>query len=79
MTSRFDYIAYDDEAKELQAEFKALFSKVEFQIDAFPNGRAKALALKHLEEAYMWVGKAIRDGQIERNGGAELEEQRSNS
>jgi hypothetical protein len=77
--SRFDYIAYDDEAKELQVEFKALFSKVEAQIDAFPNGRAKALALTALEESYMWVGKAIRDGQIARNGSAELEEVRSNS
>jgi hypothetical protein len=77
--SRFDYIAYDDEAKELQSEFKALFAKVEFQIDAFPPGRAKALALTALEESYMWVGKAIRDGQIARNGDAELEEGRSNS
>lgn len=31
-----------------------------------------------LEEAYMWVGKAIRDDQIKRNGAAELQEGRNN-
>jgi hypothetical protein len=29
-----------------------------------------------LEEAYMWIGKAVRDDQIERNGSAELLEER---
>lgn len=41
--------------------------------------RAKALALTKLEEVYMWIGKAIRDDQIERNGSAELQEERNNS
>lgn len=78
--SRFDYIAYDDEAKELQAEFKSLFQKVESQTEAFPDGRSKALALTALEESYMWIGKAIRDGQIARRiGSVKLEECRSNS
>lgn len=36
-------------------------------------------ALGLLEQAYMWCGKAIRDDQIERNGGAPLQEGRSNS
>jgi len=36
--------------------------------------RAKALAITKLEEVYMWIGKAIRDDQIKRNGSAELQE-----
>lgn len=32
--------------------------------------------LNHLEEVYMWVGKAIRDEQISRDGKAELQEER---
>jgi len=38
--------------------------------------RAKALAITKLEEVYMWIGKAIRDDQIKRNGSAELQEER---
>ena len=41
--------------------------------------RTVALALTKLEECYMWIGKAIRDDQIERNGSAELQEERTNS
>lgn len=39
--------------------------------------RSKALALTALEEFYMWVGKAIRDDQILRNGSAPLQEDRA--
>jgi hypothetical protein len=77
--SRFDYIAYDEEAKALQAEFKRLFINIERHINEFDCGRAKALALTALEESYMWVGKAIRDDQITRNSGAVLEEGRGDS
>ncbi len=34
---------------------------------------------RRLEQAYMWVGKAIRDDQINRNGSAPLQEERVNS
>lgn len=34
-------------------------------------------ALMLAEESYMWGGKAIRDAQIKRNDGAELQEGRS--
>lgn len=30
----------------------------------------------YLEQCYMWCGKGLRDAQIERNGGAELQEER---
>lgn len=34
------------------------------------------MAITKLEEFYMWVGKAIRDEQLLRNGSAELQEER---
>lgn len=36
-------------------------------------------SLIDLEKSYMWVGKRIRDEQIQRNGSAELQEERTNS
>ncbi len=79
MSSRFDYVKYDDKATTLQANFKAKFSELEELVTSnLSSIRAKALVLTKLEEAYMWVGKAIRDDQIERNGPAELQEERVN-
>jgi hypothetical protein len=78
--SRFDYIKYDAEAIKEQGEAKELFEKLSHFVEThFKNGRAKALVLTKLEEAYMWVGKTIRDEQIQRNGDAELQEGRNNS
>lgn len=76
--SRFDYVAYDAEATSLQAEVKAQMQVVEALAAKVKPGRAQALILTKLEETYMWFGKAIRDDQIKRNGGAELQESRGN-
>ena len=77
--SRFDYVKYDEKAQGLQETIKARFMGVEVQIDRLPEGRAKSLAYTKLEEAYMWIGKAIRDDQIKRNGSAPLQEERKDS
>lgn len=77
---RFDYVKYDEKATEDQAQFKAMFEEAESAVlKNLKPGRASSLVLTKLEEAYMWVGKALRDEQIVRNGGAELQEQRCNS
>ena len=78
MASRYDYVKYDEQAMNLQAEVKLAHQTLESMIDGLKSPRAKALAHTKLEECYMWIGKAIRDDQIERNGGAELQEQRGN-
>lgn len=66
--SRFDYVKYDDAAVVTQAIFKSAFEELEKQVLAcLGNPRSKALVMTKLEEAYMWVGKAIRDDQLERN------------
>jgi len=77
--SRFDYVKYDEKAAEDQAQFKALFEEVETAITRnLKPGRASSLVLTKIEEAYMWIGKAIRDEQIARNGSAPLQEERKN-
>lgn len=78
--SRFDYIAYDENAAQNQANFKQICINLETAIDEnLRAGRPKSLALTALEECYMWIGKQIRDDQIARNGEAKLLESRSNS
>jgi hypothetical protein len=78
-TGRFDYVKYDDKAMLIQDEMKQRVYHFEQAIDAqLKSPRAKALALTKLEECYMWIGKAIRDDQIARNGSAPLQEERKN-
>ena len=64
MSGRFSYIKYDEDATRLQARFKELFEKIEATMDErLDEGRSTSLAYTKLEEAYMWIGKAIRDQQ----------------
>lgn len=78
--NRFDYVQYDETATSQQVVFKQAFMNIEMLAqDALINGRAKSLVLTKLEEAYMWVGKAIRDDQVGRGSAAPLQEQRSGS
>lgn len=77
--SRFDYVAYDEIAATKQAEAKQLVAGVElFVLSKLPTGRAASLAITKLEEVYMWIGKAIRDEQVQSRS-AELQENRTNS
>lgn len=82
ITNRFDYIAYDEKAKKDQELFKQKFQGLESHVESsLISPRAKALTLTALEEAYMWVGKAIRDDQIKRSNPGEtaIQEERSAS
>lgn len=74
--SRFDYIKYDELSQDQQRILKDKFEALELEIDLLPLGRGKATAITKLEEAYMWVGKAIRDYQIVRTGVSEPLEER---
>lgn len=77
-TGRFDYVRYDEEAAQKQAALKGAFRQLETLCvgmwkdgKMLPDGRAKSLVLTKLEEAYMWVGKAIRDEQLAARGAEE--------
>lgn len=75
---RFSYVRYDSEAAKLQEEFKAAFEAVEEISGKLNESRAKSLFLTHLEIAYMWTGKAIRDEQISRDAAVAHEPSRTN-
>jgi hypothetical protein len=78
--SRFDYVKYDEKASLDQSFFKAKFEDLECEIEATLKAPAyKTLAIRKLEECYMYIGKAIRDDQIARDCTTELQEGRSNS
>lgn len=77
---RFDYVQYDGQATIDQVEFKNKFVELEKEVvQRLQPGRATSLVFTKLEEAYMWIGKAIRDDQIARDGEAKLQEERNNS
>lgn len=78
MANRFDYVKYDTTATVQQAAFKEQFQTLEDLAEGLGSERWREAFLMKLEEAYMCVGKAIRDDQIERNGSAELQESRGN-
>lgn len=62
--NRFDYVQYDQQSIDEQAKLKSAFIDLEKQITAvLPAGRATSLVVTKLEEAYMWIGKGIRDKQ----------------
>lgn len=71
--SRFDYVNYDDVAAHDQAAAKTKCQDLETLINSLGPGRSQSVAHTKLEECYMWIGKAIRDVQIQRNGSAELQ------
>lgn len=76
---RYSYVKYDGEATNKSEAFKKSFVELTRQIESNTKpGRAQANVLTRLEEAFMWVGKALRDEQIERNGSAEELPERSN-
>ncbi len=64
MSTRFDHVKYDETAVAKTADLKAAFIELETKVETLAPGRAKALVLTKIEEAFMWVGKAIRDDQV---------------
>ncbi len=77
MSTRFDYVKYDDQALAQQTCAKSYFLALDAWLStALQDSRAKSLVFTKLEEAYMWVGKAIRDEQVKRNAATELQESR---
>jgi polysaccharide deacetylase 2 family uncharacterized protein YibQ len=84
---RFDYVKYDqgsveqaDSAKKIVQQLENLIGGIGYSLGTKEvmgsSARAKALAMTKLEECYMWIGKAIRDDQVARNGSAPLQEER---
>lgn len=79
MNSRFDYVRYDVESQDKQKIFKEHVEELDRMISTIECPRSTEYAIKALEEAYMWIGKGLRNEQIKRNGSAELQEERCNT
>ncbi len=79
MSTRFDYIKYDDCALALQLKCKEACIALEAAIAAIGDGggREKAIAITQLEHVYARCGRAIRDDQLKRGVPANLQEGRS--
>jgi hypothetical protein len=76
---RFDYVRYDDVSAMNQQRAKDLMTQVElFITHDLGAGRPQSLALTHLEEVYMWIGKAIRDNQVARGVHVDDDPKRTN-
>jgi hypothetical protein len=75
MNSRFDYIKYDQVSEQNQLCIKLHVVTLEKRVDELVrNQRAKASAMRCLEEFYMWIGKGIREDQLEREQFPDLHE-----
>lgn len=68
MTSRLNYVKYDEISDINQRTLKTYFMSLEGEIeDLLLNSREKSLAITKLEECWMWVGKSIKVDQELRN------------
>lgn len=77
---RFDYVKYDEETALTSVAFKTEFERLSDLVESvLKSPRAKALVQTKLEEAYMWVGKALRDDQIAKGVPAPLMEERNDT
>ena len=66
--SKFDYAKFDSVSVERLAGAKALFEQAEGYLGVhLESSREKSLALTALEEAFMWVGKALNSDQERRD------------
>lgn len=68
MSTRLDYVKYNEQTIELQNKFKKLFMELEemIQIDLI-TCRESQLSITKLEESWMWVGKSLKIHQEEKN------------
>lgn len=77
--NRFNYIKYDKEHEEIQKQVKEKVQEIEkiidklqyndhFQFSATMVSKVENCrnAMKALEECYMWIGKILRDDQMDK-------------
>ncbi len=69
MSKKLDYVAFNATSQNNLNELKIIYSEImttlEEAHEAVPEcDRSVSQAMLHLEESFMWVGKAIRDIQL---------------
>lgn len=79
MAGNLSYVKFDKTSTKKCELIKKVFEMSINVVDKnINNSREKSLAITKLEESFMWVGKAVRDEQIIRNGKQEHLPERSN-
>ena len=69
MNTSLDYVPFDEKAKSLQDSIKSQILCIDAMMrGSLKDSREKSLAITKLEEAFMWIGKAIKVDQEARNG-----------
>lgn len=67
MTTKLDYVKWDFQSEALQQSLKKFYQQIETMIDEeLQESREKSLTLTKLEESWMWLGKAIKVDQEQR-------------
>jgi hypothetical protein len=64
--SRYAYTKFDEKSLKTQSVILKEIEALTESVEKLAVSRPQMLVLTKLEEAYMWVGKAIRDDQIDR-------------
>ncbi len=63
----FDYLQWDEKSEKVQQEIKLFFVNIELSAkENLKPSRELSLAMTNLEQAWMWMGKAIKADQISR-------------
>ena len=64
--SRLNFVKYDAESLRKNEELKYAVQNVERYLLNLPECRERSLAMTAMEEMFMWIGKTIRNDQLER-------------
>ncbi len=65
--SRFDYVKLDDDSTQLLSDLRNLCVDLEaLLMSGTTHSREYALAMTNLEQAFMWMGKAVRNDYLAR-------------
>lgn len=67
MSDRFGHVIFDEKTKSLSVSCKNAAERLEKEIENIPFSRGKNMALTKLEECMMWVNKALREAQLDKN------------
>lgn len=60
MDPRLQFVAFSDQGTELNNKVREKLSEVIADIESMPPSAERTLSVRKLEEAAMWLGKAIR-------------------
>lgn len=67
MSNRYTYVKFDEGNQMVLDNFREMVVTLDAEISALDKSRYQSLTLTKLEECFMYIGKAMRDIQLEDN------------